>query len=68
MKNGRWGTDDVGNRHWRRSAEYTETGGEGAYRKKIERRREIFFCRSKEPGLILEGGKGRYQIIFDGKT
>ena len=33
MGDGRWGT-----RHWRRSAEYTETGGEEADRTKRERK------------------------------
>ena len=39
-----------GTRHWRGSAEYTETGGEGEYRKKRERRQARYSCRSKEPG------------------
>ena len=45
-----WGTDDGGTRHWRRSAEYTETGGEEADRTKIERRRARGYWMSKEPG------------------
>ena len=64
MGDGRWGGSDTGGE----SAEYTETGGEGAYRKKIERRRARCSRRSKEPGRILEGGKGRDHIIIDGKT
>ena len=53
MGEGRWGVPDNGGE----SADYTETGGEGAYRKERERRQARCYRRSKEPGRILEGGK-----------
>ena len=46
MGDGRWGGPDTGGG----AAEYTETGGEGAYRMKRERIRARCSCRSKDPG------------------
>ena len=54
---GRWGTDDGGTRHWRGSAEYTETGGEGAFRKKRERRRASLLQKELGARMNLGGGE-----------
>ena len=63
MGDGRWGGSDTGGD----SAEYTETGGEGAYRKKREMRRArcLFGARSLDESR--RGGKGREHIIINGK-
>ena len=53
MGDGQWGVSDTGGE----SAEYTDTGGEGAFRKKREKRRARCSRRSKEPGRISEGGE-----------
>ena len=45
LMDGRWGRPDTGGE----SAEYTETGREGAYGKERERRRARCYIRSKEP-------------------
>ena len=53
MRDGQWGGPDTGGE----SAEYTEMGVVGAYRKERERIRARCSRRSKEPGRISEGGK-----------
>ena len=67
LTNGRWGTDDVGNQHWRRSAEYTEAGGKEADRKKRERNTGKMLWRARHPEESWRGGKGRDQNHQDGK-
>ena len=56
-----------GIRHWRGLAEYTETGGEGAYRKKREMRRARCFFGARSPDGSRRGGRGRDHIIIDRK-
>ena len=64
MGDGRWGESDTGGE----SAEYTETGGEGAYRKKRERRRARFLFGARIPDESRRGEKGRDHIIIEGNT
>ena len=63
MGDGQWVGPDTGGE----SAEYTETGGEGAYRKKRERRRARCLFAARSPDESQRGGKGRDHIIIDGK-
>ena len=63
MRDGRWGGPDTGGE----SSEYTETGGEGAYSKKGERRRARCLFGARSPDESRRGKKGRDHIITDGK-
>ena len=64
MGDGRWGESDTGGE----SAEYTETGGEGAYRKKREKRQARCLFGARSPDESWRGGKGRDDIIIKGNT
>ena len=63
MGDGKWGGTDTGGE----LAEYTETGGEGSYRNKRERRRARCLFGARIPDESRRGGKGRDHIIIDGK-
>ena len=55
-----------GTRHWRGSSEYTETGGEEAYRTKIERKTGKMLV-EQVTRMNLGGGKRKVPNHHDGK-